>query len=372
MEHLNASLACYRHIEDEFYLAKVMNDIAYCYSLMRQYDKAIDLSQQSLKLRREIGDLRGIGWCLINLGGYADANGKADEAERYWTEATEIFRDIDDKFGLGSSYFMQMFLVILRGDMVHMEELANEINRMAGLISSMTLSANAKSVMGLVAILKGNYTLGHQLCLESRDKIIMSWPGFMFLVEWGLAIAACSSEDYIEAQRNLQVALEIGLGVGSPTRMIMCLPVIARILSTSGEYERAVELLGLISTGSSDSIGWLRHWSHYEKMQLELETTLGEATYASAWDRGKDMQVATVSSDLLQQIQADADDTETRSSHPLIEPLTPRELEVLQLIYAGLDNREISERLFISVLTVKKHINHIFGKLIKPKKEMSN
>ncbi|MEZ4664575.1 MAG: LuxR C-terminal-related transcriptional regulator [Caldilineaceae bacterium] len=38
-------------------------------------------------------------------------------------------------------------------------------------------------------------------------------------------------------------------------------------------------------------------------------------------------------------------------------------MEVLQLVAAGLSNREIAERLIISVGTVKTHINHIFGKL---------
>jgi LuxR family maltose regulon positive regulatory protein len=51
------------------------------------------------------------------------------------------------------------------------------------------------------------------------------------------------------------------------------------------------------------------------------------------------------------------------ASRPLIEPLSARELEVLGLIAAGLANREIAERLFIAVGTVKRHANNIYGKL---------
>jgi LuxR family maltose regulon positive regulatory protein len=50
-------------------------------------------------------------------------------------------------------------------------------------------------------------------------------------------------------------------------------------------------------------------------------------------------------------------------SQPLIEPLSQRELEVLRLIAAGLSNREISERLFVALITVKGHNQRIFGKL---------
>jgi two-component system nitrate/nitrite response regulator NarL len=45
------------------------------------------------------------------------------------------------------------------------------------------------------------------------------------------------------------------------------------------------------------------------------------------------------------------------------EPLTPRELEVLQLLAQGLSNRRIAERLGISEHTAKFHVNAIVTKL---------
>lgn len=43
--------------------------------------------------------------------------------------------------------------------------------------------------------------------------------------------------------------------------------------------------------------------------------------------------------------------------------LTPRELEIVRLVAARLDNQEIAERLSISVGTVKIHLHHVFDKL---------
>jgi LuxR family maltose regulon positive regulatory protein len=47
----------------------------------------------------------------------------------------------------------------------------------------------------------------------------------------------------------------------------------------------------------------------------------------------------------------------------LLEPLSQRELEVLQLIARGHSDQEISEQLFIAVSTVKGHNRNVFDKL---------
>ncbi len=57
------------------------------------------------------------------------------------------------------------------------------------------------------------------------------------------------------------------------------------------------------------------------------------------------------------------DESNLPPAQPLIEPLSHRELEILQLIALGLSNREISERLFLALSTVKKHNGNIYSKL---------
>ncbi|MEV5500355.1 response regulator transcription factor [Nonomuraea fuscirosea] len=44
-------------------------------------------------------------------------------------------------------------------------------------------------------------------------------------------------------------------------------------------------------------------------------------------------------------------------------PLSPRELEVLQLVAAGATNREAAAKLFVTEATVKSHLLNIYGKL---------
>lgn len=48
---------------------------------------------------------------------------------------------------------------------------------------------------------------------------------------------------------------------------------------------------------------------------------------------------------------------------PTADPLTPREVEVLQLIAQGLGNQEIADTLIIGEATVRSHVSNILGKL---------
>ena len=80
------------------------------------------------------------------------------------------------------------------------------------------------------------------------------------------------------------------------------------------------------------------------------------------WSRSKEKEVAVVQEVRVPRVPADG--TFVLASEKLAElGITPREHEILGLIAAGLSNREIGERLFVSENTVKTHSSRLFGKL---------
>jgi NarL family two-component system response regulator LiaR len=73
--------------------------------------------------------------------------------------------------------------------------------------------------------------------------------------------------------------------------------------------------------------------------------------------RGEPSLPTVIARKIIQEIQ----DQPTVTPSP--EPLTAREVEVLQLVAKGLSNEEIASRLVISEVTVRTHISHLLAKL---------
>jgi DNA-binding CsgD family transcriptional regulator len=136
-----------------------------------------------------------------------------------------------------------------------------------------------------------------------------------------------------------------------------------------GRYESAAELLGLAFSQTPDANGWLKKWPLLIALRIDLETRLGGSAYSAAWARGEAFDLEPTISSIVQAVQrgavapqADADDA-LAANQALPEPLTERELEVLNLLAEGLSNRDIAGRLFLSVDTIKVHTRNIYSKL---------
>ena len=113
-----------------------------------------------------------------------------------------------------------------------------------------------------------------------------------------------------------------------------------------------------------------RRWYRYHVLFAEaLRLSLGAQERAGLHQRASAWFAAQELADLAQHHARLAAQVQSAGSgprppvQPLIEPLSARELEVLQLIAEGYANAEIAARLYITLATVKTHINNIYGKL---------
>jgi DNA-binding CsgD family transcriptional regulator len=181
-----------------------------------------------------------------------------------------------------------------------------------------------------------------------------------------LSIIAAKAEDYDTAAGYCYEALTTARQtntqqyyVDAPHRE--CLVAVANLFSQTSRQLRAAELLGLAFLDPWPWGGQERK-PVYMRLQKSLQAELGEAVYHTAWAHGQTLDLDTTFNALLQEFTP-RDTTEDTLVQELAQPLTQRELEVLSLLTAGLSNREIATKLYISMGTVKVHIRNIYRKL---------
>ncbi len=142
---------------------------------------------------------------------------------------------------------------------------------------------------------------------------------------------------------------------GLSDRLLWVMAVKSVALYVNGEQETAVKLLDEV-LAMAEPGGCIR-------LFLDEGTRMAELLSAAAAQGVRPGYV----NKLLAAFAAEPKKQKTAASVPgassLVEPLSPRELEVLGLIAQGFSNQEIGQRLFLALDTVKGHNRRIFDKL---------
>jgi DNA-binding NarL/FixJ family response regulator len=103
--------------------------------------------------------------------------------------------------------------------------------------------------------------------------------------------------------------------------------------------------------------GYLTKDATAEEIELAIRELVAGRTHLDS-----SVQQRLVTAVLDQTPPTPAGETEPAPGHDPPDELTPREVEVLRLIAAGLSNQEIADKLVLSNATVKTHVNRIFYK----------
>jgi ATP/maltotriose-dependent transcriptional regulator MalT len=361
LEMYEQALILMPRLDDSFW---VRIRIGYCFRALGEYQKAIRAFQQSFERGREIGEKEKMGWSLFNLGETEIFIGDHSNAEGRWRQANRLFRQVGTSLGVAWTNIDLSLMALLKGGFEDARSLveealdiANDANRP---LSSMK---QALVLLGYLALVEGNYQEGQRLFEKVLSDSTISAEASL-----GLAFVACGLGDYSLARQRLLKTLQSTSPYRTPAMANLVLPAAALILAHEGEKEPAVGLLALAYHHPTSPKGLLEKWPLLTRFQSEAEVGLSSAVYAAAWARGQAFDFDVVVLALQEQFQLEHPPKSVAISligtdQPLVEPLTGRELEVLDLIAAGLTNQEIAEELIIALGTVKAHTSSIYGKL---------
>jgi ATP/maltotriose-dependent transcriptional regulator MalT len=202
-------------------------------------------------------------------------------------------------------------------------------------------------------------------CAIYRD---LSDKGGLATTLCGLGQAASASGEYRVARGYFGQALQIATEIRFVPRIFAILVSLGELLVETDQVARGLELLAFAQ----------HHPACEHETQEKAQNLLGRYEpqtpsdlFASAIEQGQagdlentlvtlqaELPTAPSRSELEEETPA-----ESRGAQPLVEPLTPREQEVLRLIVQGRTNKEIADELVIVVGTVKAHASNIYGKL---------
>jgi DNA-binding NarL/FixJ family response regulator len=130
-------------------------------------------------------------------------------------------------------------------------------------------------------------------------------------------------------------------GVGAPARITADFPLSRVLVLTT--YDTDADILRAVEAGAT---GYL--------LKDTPRQQLVDAVRAAS--RGETVLAPPVAARLVSRLRTPAPDQ-------VVNPLTPREVEVLRAVARGLSNAEIGRELFIGEATVKTHLLRAFAKL---------
>jgi predicted ATPase/DNA-binding CsgD family transcriptional regulator len=363
------ALALYRELEDARAVASalyLLGGIAWAQGDLTQ---ARALAEEALELARQSGKQSSVAWALFRLARLLTEQGEYARGAALLEESLAMHRATGNKRGIASALYHRAWLLCMAQDdpkqaralLDESHRLFKEVGDKEGIAFSLYLSGRLALQQRELEAARSQFEESRMLFRDMGYREGMAWIHIAF------ALLALQAGDNAAAQIDYEHAESIARELHHRVLLVTCLEGLAASIAAS-EPLRAAQLWGTAEA--------LRQGMGVPLPPLEmaaLDSSVSQArarsernAFAAAWAEGR---ASAQAYDPLRQRQArmESNAPTTPISSPaaatLIDPLTPRESEVLRLLAAGMTSNQIARQLTLSILTVNTHIRSIYSKL---------
>ncbi|HEY0936092.1 MAG TPA: LuxR C-terminal-related transcriptional regulator [Trebonia sp.] len=309
----------------------------------------------------------GLARALIARGRLLTTHGRTAEALADAAAAIGLTASLGDERLAAHAYLVRNAALVAAGQLTAAAEAGAEARRRLVAAGDQPGLILLDRQLALLALLNedieaalGHVERGLRRLGGSRERWLHA--RFYLLASLCLYQAGRDIESTWTATRALEVKQEAGDTLGTA----FALEILGWLAARSGSHQRAAWLLGGAEPLWERAGGRLAAAPAFSRLHDDAVARSGDALGAQrfaelfAQGTGRPLE-AVVDFARGNAGEARLADDETRPRLP--GQLTAREQEIASLVAAGLSNRQIAGRLFISRRTVDAHLEHIFGKL---------
>jgi LuxR family maltose regulon positive regulatory protein len=349
-------------VAGDIYLVMLTNlKVATTLRSQGRLQRTIEICRQQMQLANEYGLSQTglVGWLLAIWGEVLaelnDLAGAIDKARK----GVELAERSEILAGIGRSYGCLTRILFSSGDLASAEEIIQKIENIAResdvppWITVQMAAWQARLWLAQDKLEAASQWVRQRELYADGESTLFHEIDYITLIEYvTLARIFIAQGQLDETSRLLQHLLEAAETGGRTTRVIEILILQALALQAQGDTDQAITRLEQALTIAEPG-GFIRIFVDEGPPMADLLQLAMSRKITPGY-----------TSRLLAARQAEQGKLTTQGeAQPLVEPLTERELEILNLIAAGLSNKVIAETLFITVGTVKRHSMNIYGKL---------
>ena len=301
---------------------------------------------------------------LTVAGRLAMFQGDYSLARPFLEESVKILSATEDKPNLARALVNLAIVVQSQGDYPLASSLSEQILEIQKASGDKRRIALALNRIGEVERARGNYAEAQTRYNESLALLrTVDDPLDTATVLGNLGFVAQHQGEYARAAAFFVESLSLSRSMGYKLFIVTELAGFAGTVLSMGELLRAAKLFGA-SEAQLNSMGAVLYSADradYERNLAVARTHLHDETFAAAWAEGRAMSLEqAIEYALAEQVAVPL---------PMVTPphdpnvLTPREVEVLRWVAAGLSNAQVAGKLVISPRTVNTHLNSIYSKL---------
>jgi DNA-binding CsgD family transcriptional regulator len=289
--------------------------------------------------------------------------GQWEEAGRLAREGLQVCDQHGYRFFAWYFHYVQAVLAAVRGDHANSQALADQVIRWAVPRGVHGAEGHARHALVLSAIGRGDFEDAYRqaTAISPAGELASHVPSALWTA-FDLVEAATRTGREAEARGHVAALTGADTAAISP-RLALLQYGAAALTAPAGEARRLFDQALAVPDADRWQFDYARVRLLYgEHLRRDRATAQSRAQLAAALESFERLGAAPWASRAAGELRATGL-AKPRARELGLDPLTPQEREIATLAAAGLSNKQIGQRLFLSHKTVGNHLFRVFPKL---------